>query len=258
MSFGAAGWVAFGDDALADWVAAVAPVARAIARDPAAQAAWLRHGQTWFAGVNILPNDDAGRVADGPPLSGDALTIAAACSDHPVTWDRGQLSIVYPGYPKQDAGESDAAHRFRRNRDAAHVDGLLPVGAERRRKMQEPHGFVLGIPLNDCSRDASPMVVWEGSHEIMRAAFREALSALPEVDWPDADLTDVYQAARRRCFEECARVTVHVSPGQGYFVHRLALHGVAPWADAARAPEEGRMIAYFRPAFPGTNWIDAP
>ncbi|MEM1374129.1 MAG: hypothetical protein AAGF78_07095 [Pseudomonadota bacterium] len=258
MTFEAAGWMTFGDDALADWVAAVAPQARDIAAEPGARADWLRHGRTWFAGVNILPNDPTGRVRGGPGISGKALSLAEQISGQPVSWDRGQLSIVYPGYPKQDEGESDAAHRFRRNRDAAHVDGLLPVGPDRRRKMQEPHGFVLGIPLNDCSDGASPMVVWEGSHEIMRTAFRDALRDVPESDWGDADLTDVYQAARRRCFDECLRVSVHVPPGQGYVVHRLALHGVAPWEKGATAPPEGRMIAYFRPAFTGSNWIDAP
>ena len=86
------------------------------------------------------------------------------------------------------------------------------------------------------------------------------LADLPEAEWPDADLTEVYQAARREAFETCARVTLPTRPGTAYLVHRLALHGVAPWGHGATAPPEGRMIAYFRPEFPtGTrDWLEAP
>ncbi|MEO0665723.1 MAG: hypothetical protein AAFY97_08305, partial [Pseudomonadota bacterium] len=187
------------------------------------------------------------------------MAAAEAVLGHAPAWDAGQLSIVYPGYPRRDAEESEGNHRFRKLRDAAHVDGLLPVGPERRRKMQEPHAFVLGIPINTTGPGASPMVVWEGSHEIMRAAFRAALEGVPEEAWGDVDLTDIYQSARRRCFESCRRVLVHAQPGEAYMIHRLALHGVAPWEEGAEAPEAGRMIVYFRPAFDGPlNWLDAP
>ena len=59
-------------------------------------------------------------------------------------------------------------------------------------------------------------------------------------------------------FETCRRVTVPAQPGEAYLVHRLALHGVAPWEDGAEAPEEGRMIVYFRPEFPagGRDWLE--
>jgi hypothetical protein len=42
-------------------------------------------------------------------------------------------------------------------------------------------------------------------------------------------------------------------------IHRLALHGVAPWAEGAEAGPEGRMIAYFRPEFEGLgdDWLTA-
>ncbi|MEM6896358.1 MAG: hypothetical protein AAF576_03205 [Pseudomonadota bacterium] len=258
MSFQEAGWALFEDPALLPWVEAVRPVACEIAADEAQQRAWLRHGGTWFAGVNALPNDAQGAVSGGPALTGVAVEAAGALQGDVPDWDKGQISVVYPGYPQKDASESDAAHRFRRNRDAAHVDGLLPVGPARRRKMQEPHCFVLGIPLTACSAGASPMVVWEGSHEIMRDAFRVALAEVPLEAWGYFDLTDIYQAGRRRCFEECRRMPVIAQPGQAYVIHRLALHGVAPWEDGSRAPEEGRMIVYFRPPFPGLNWLDAP
>ncbi|MEO1796068.1 MAG: hypothetical protein AAFR53_03510 [Pseudomonadota bacterium] len=255
----ATGWGWLPEAGLDEWLTSVNPVARRIASDPEARAAWLRHGETWFAGVNVLPNDASGAVANGPPLPPAVMAAAEAVLGQPPAWDAGQLSVVYPGYPRRDAEESEGNHRFRKLRDAAHVDGLLPVGTERRRKMQEPHAFVLGIPLNTTGPGASPMVVWEGSHEVMRAAFRAALAGVPEEAWGDVDLTEVYQAARRRCFERCRRVPVHAQPGEAYLIHRLALHGVAPWEEGAEAPEAGRMIVYFRPAFSGKlNWLDAP
>ncbi|MEO0484382.1 MAG: hypothetical protein AAF092_00570 [Pseudomonadota bacterium] len=252
------GWLCVDDAELLPWVTYVAPHAAQIAADPDARKAWLRHGGTWFAGVNSLPNDVRGALPGGPQLRGRVVRIAGEVFGSTPTWDAGQLSIVYPGYPRQDPGESDAAHRFRRTRDAAHVDGLLPVGPARRRMMQEPHAFVLGIPLNACAAGASPMVVWEGSHEIMRAAFRDALAQTDIGAWAQTDLTEIYQSARKHCFETCTRRIVHAQPGQAYIIHRLTLHGVAPWESGAEAPEEGRMIAYFRPAFPRADWLTPP
>jgi hypothetical protein len=59
---------------------------------------------------------------------GEAARVAG-----PLPLHRAQVSVTYPGYPAPDPEESDAAHRFRRDRDAAHLDGLLPVGPEKRR-----------------------------------------------------------------------------------------------------------------------------
>ena len=94
--------------------------------------------------------------------------------------DKAQISVVYPGYPCAMEGESAAAFNYRQRRDAAHVDGLLPEGPERRRHLREPHGFVLGLPLTQSSETASPMVVWEGSHKIMREAFQKALQGVAQ------------------------------------------------------------------------------
>ena len=241
------GWCRFGFDAeLSDWVQAIKPAALQAASDPEAQADWLRHGKTWFAGVNILPNDGRGAVGSSGPLRGAAVSYLQGQFGL-QDWDKAQVSVIYPGYPKQDAQESDAAHRFRKNRDAAHVDGLLPIGPDRRRYMQEPHAFVLGIPLNHTDAQASPMVVWEGSHLIMQRAFRKALEDVAPDKWSEVDLTEAYHTARKVCFDTCTRVVVHANPGEAYVIHRLALHGVAPWQDGATAPPEGRMIAYFRP-----------
>lgn len=241
------------DRALHAWGAHAAPVARALAVDPELRAQWLRYQGTWFVGVNVLPNGADGRLPGGP-----ALALPQAYM-HATQWDRAQISVTYPGYPKPDPAETPAAHRFRRDRDAAHLDGLLPVGPTRRRLFQERHRFVVGLPLNKASTDASPMVYWRGSHELMRAALIEALSPYPPESWPDIDLTEAYGAARKRCFETCERVALHEDPGAGYVLHRFTLHGVAPWAAGAMAPPEGRMIAYFRPDWQGGlyDWLHA-
>lgn len=261
-AFFARGWVRFGvDPALMAWVRAVRPVAGRIAGDPDHRARWLRCGGTWFAGVNILPNDAAGAIpGEGvPPLAGDAVDfVRDVLGLEGFAWDRAQISVCYPGYPQPWEGESAAAFRFRRDRDAAHVDGLLRRDPGRRRHLGEAHGFVLGIPLAEVPADASPLVVWEGSHERMRAAFRARLDGIDPARWSAEDITDAYTAARREVFETCARVPVHAGPGEAYLIHRLALHGVAPWGGAGGA--DARPIAYFRPEIePGGSpewWLD--
>ena len=168
--------------------------------------------------------------------------------------------MIYPGYPKPYDEESETAFGYRLRRDAAHVDGLLPVGDARRRHLMERHAYILGLPLTDCGDDASPVTIWEGSHHVMRKAFERALGGTSQEEWDRLDLTDIYQAARRDVFETCTRVTVPARPGEAYLVHRLALHGVAPWQAGAAAPEAGRMIVYFRPEWPMLSdaWLAAP
>ena len=252
------GWTCFAQDAkIAKWVAHVQPRAADIASNPAHIAAWLRYGGTWFAGVNILPNDLCGRLGTGPALAGKAVDFLTELHG-PLALDQAQISVIYPGYPAHDGSESDAAHRYRHIRCAAHVDGLRPAGPDRRRYIQEPHQFVLGIPLVATSEEASPMVVWQGSHHIIRAAFKSVLDTVPGADWPRIDLTEVYHQARKKCFETCTRVTVLAEPGECYVLHRLALHGIAPWGEGAVAPTAGRMVAYFRPLNDGNlhDWLD--
>ncbi len=207
-----------------------------------------RHGGTWFVGVDALPNAPDGSI-NGVPLAGSWLHYV----DAPQVWHRAQLSVVFPGYPRKDADESDAAHRFRRNRDAAHVDGLLPEGPDKRRHLREPHGFIAGFPLNTVS--ASPLVVWQGSHLKMRAAFAAALVGHAPETWGDLDLTEVYQATRRNCFETCARIAVTARPGEVILLHRHLLHGVAPWDRALDG--DMRMIAYLRPQVALGDWLQA-
>ncbi len=241
------GWCRFGfDPVLAGWVEHTLPAARAAVADPA-NARWLRYGGTWFAGVNVLTNDANGAVAGGPPLAGEAVSfISDVLQLRDITWDRAQVSVCYPGYPQPMAGESEAVFNYRVRRDAAHVDGLLR-DANRRRFIGERHGFILGIPLVETSGNASPLIVWRGSPEKVRVAMRAALRGVPPEDWSRIDVTDAYHAVRREIFETCERVPVAARPGEAYLIHRLALHGVAPWTEGAEAGPDGRMIVYFRP-----------
>lgn len=241
------------------WAAAAhATVLPALSNNTKEGPGW-RCGGTWFVGVDALANDGAGTVA-GVPLKGEAIDAAAQVfGGRLAQLHRAQVSVVRPGYPRPDPDERTAAHRYRHQRDAAHLDGLLPQGPQRRRRVAEPHGVVLGLPLNRCDAGASPMVVWAGSHEIMRHALTRALEGLSPQDWSRADITDAYQAARRAVFERCSRVVLHAPVGGGYLIHRLALHGMAPWQPGAMAPPEGRMIAYFRPQLESVQeWLTLP
>ena len=251
------GWTRFGTDPLVlEWLDAAEPAARRSVTDPAYRQ-WHRCGGTWFAGVNALPNDEAGAVAGGPPLGGEAVRFAERLAGGPFAWDRAQVSVCRPGYPKPGDGESDASFAYRRDRDAAHVDGLLPVGPARRRFLREHHRFILGLPAGPADEAASPFVLWEGSHRIVRAVFAEAFAGRAPDTWRDLDVTDAYRALRRRIFSECRRVVVAAGRGEAFLVHRLALHGIAPWRADAAVGE--RTIVYFRPeSGDPAAWLNAP
>lgn len=259
------GWIRFAHDPkLAAWVAAAKPLADRISRNPVLQAEWLRCGGTWFAGVNALPNNASGGVPGQgvPPLSGKVFEfIRDTMGLSNFDWDRAQISICYPDYPRPSSEESEAAFRFRRDRDAAHVDGLRRTDPGRRRSPSETHAFILGIPMNAVPEGAAPMVVYEGSHEIMRAALQARLVDIPPEAWVEEDVTEAYVAARREVFETCKRRTLLAQPGEAYLVHRLALHGVAAWT-AKDTDVTHRMVGYFRPdPRPGDSpvwWLDDP
>jgi hypothetical protein len=201
-------------------------------------------------GLDLLPNDATGRVG-GVDLPWADLGLVC----EPL--HRAQLSTIHPNYPQPSIEESATAYAFRLNRDAAHLDGLLPIGANRHRMVKEPHAWILGLPLN--VSDASPLVVWQGSHLILQEALREAFAPYPPATWGDVDVTQAYTAARRRIFETCPRIALPVRPGEATLLHRLTLHGVAPWAAGATAPPEGRIIAYFRPLMGSVqDWLLLP
>jgi hypothetical protein len=209
-----------------------------------------RCGGTWHPGVDLLPNAPDGSVG-GAAFPWEALPLPR------TALHRGQISAIRPGYPQPWAGESDAAFGYRLRRDAAHLDGLLPVGPARRRMIHEPHAWILGLPLTACSAEAAPLVLWEGSHLVMQQALRQALAAVPRADWGSTDLTVAYQAARRTVFATCPRRTIPVLPGQASLLHRLCLHGMAPWGEGAEAPDDGRIIVYFRPMLGSASaWLD--
>ncbi|MEY4872539.1 MAG: hypothetical protein RLZZ563_1869, partial [Pseudomonadota bacterium] len=199
-----------------------------------------RCGGTWFVGLDALPNDADGAVAGAEFPWGD---IGLA----PVPLHPAQLSVVRAGYPQQGVEETEAGFRFRRDRDAAHLDGLLPIGPDKRRMVKEPHAWIVGLPLNRAQAGASPLVVWEGSHRIMQTALARAFAGHPVATWDSVDITEAYQAARREVFETCPRVELPGVPGEAVILHRLLIHGVAPWAKGAEAEPPGRMVAYFRP-----------
>lgn len=237
------GFVVFDHDPqTARWAEAARVAACALAKVPEIRARNLRHGNTWFVGVDALPNGVDGAI-DGVALEGPWTTHVPWLPHHAA-----QLSIIYPGYPVRDADQSEANHRFRLDRMAAHVDGLLPDGPARRRYAREFHAYILGLPLNDVA--AAPTVVWTGSHKVMQSALVEAIG---DADPRDVDVTDAYHAARRHVFDTCDVVALRASPGQSYLIHRFALHGTAPW-DGPVA--DGRMVAFFRPEFPDPrNWL---
>lgn len=85
----------------------------------------------------------------------------------------------------------------------------------------------MGLPLNDVA--ASPLVVWRGSHLMMRSAFQRVYAGHDPSDWGDLDVTEVYQTARRVVFETCQRVPLIAKPGQAILIDRHLLHGVATW-----------------------------
>ena len=234
------------------WAQAARHVARRVVRDPDMIARWLQCDGTWFVGVDALPSDKDGAVG-AVPLAGPAADRIGPRQDlHPA-----QLSVTYPGYPRPRAGESPAAFRFRLNRDAAHMDGVLAEGTPKRRFLRERHDWILGLPLTETSEGASPLVVWAGSHHILQQALIDALGESPEESWPEIDITEVYQAARARCFEDCPRIPLFTRPGEAVLLNPFLLHGVSRWQAGATASEEGRMVAYLRPESreSGQVWI---
>jgi hypothetical protein len=235
------------DPAIAAWAEAARHAAlEVLATSPEP---W-RSGGTWFVGVDALPNDPSGAI-DGTPFPWEALPLV------PEPLHRAQLSVIRPGYPQPSPDETPAAFAFRRDRDAAHLDGLLPIGPTRARIVREPHAWILGLPLNATS--ASPLIVWEGSHAILRTALLKALDTHPPETWGDIDITPAYQAARRTIFATCRRIELSARPGEATLLHRLTLHGVAPWKPEDKAPPEGRMIAYIRPQLQTVQqWLTAP
>lgn len=208
----------------------------------------LRCGGTWAVGLDLLPSRPDGSVG-GEALPWQALGLT------PVPLHPAQLSAVYPGYPQPSPEESEAAYGFRLRRDAAHLDGLLPIGPDKRRMVKEPHAWILGLPLT--APHGAPLVVWEGSHILMQAALAKALAGHGPAHWGEVDVTEAYQAARAEVFRSCKRIEVPGRPGEAVVLHRHLIHGVAPWGDAGG--QDGRIVAYFRPLMASVaDWMAPP
>lgn len=266
--FPESGWTKFNyDPDLAAWCRHALPLAVESATS-VHNKQWLRHQGTWFVGVNVLPNDSLGRIAESKALDGVAVQHlrqyvrsafgAKNSTSERIEWDRAQVSICYPGYPKKSPEESDSAHLFRLQRDAAHVDGLLREGSNNARYLREHHVFILGIPLSEHSADAAPFVVWEGSHKIIQQRLQERFATVPMQEWHSEDISQAYIQARKEVFMHCERKEIYAQVGESFAVHRLAVHGMAPWAEHATSESNGRMIAYFRPQIiNAAQWLNA-
>lgn len=271
------GWTRFPwDQGIATWAEHALPQALASADDPS-HAQWMDCEGTWFIGVDALQNSPDGCLPGGVALCGAPIDFIRKSFGTLPDLHKAQVSIVYPGYPRPRTGEGEAAFRYRLRRDGAHVDGVKIYGEQRNRRVEEPHAWVLGLPLNSSAETAAPLVVWEGSHEIMRRGFTAAFAGVAPCDWHQVDVTKAYTAARAEVFETCPRIRVHAQPGEAYLMHRLCLHGVAPW-EAEQDPEAvsgqmigpatdqmtgqtvGRAIAYFRPEVAGgvASWLEQP
>jgi hypothetical protein len=246
--FRSKGWCRFPfDPELYDWLQRSQEVVYH-SMDRPENAHWYRYGNTWFVGVNALPNDSTGAVADGPALSGHVVNfIRQHIQIDYREWDKAQISVCFPGYPKPVEGESEASFRFRRDRDAAHIDGLLKDGAKQQRFLLEQHAFILGIPASHYDLEAAPFTIWEGSHHLIQQWLKQTYHSIPEKDWGHIDVATSYQQVRRKVFETCVRMKLYAQPGEAVLVHRHAVHGMAPWAKDAKADPVGRVILYFRP-----------
>ena len=125
------------------------------------------------------------------------------------------------------------------------VDRLRHVVFFRARERADVNRVFAGLSILEDNPHADVISVRLNTHD-------DALS--------EHDVTDIYTKARRKVFDTCARVVVHAPPGAVILVHRLALHGVAPWQKGATADPAGRLIAYFRPQMPGgvKPWLELP
>ena len=113
-SFFERGWCRFPfEQSVLDWVETALPYARSAVEAPENDV-WFRCGRTWFVGVNALPNAPDTSVGGTPPLGGAVrgfIDEVLGCGG--LAWDKAQVSVCYPGYPKPYDGETEAAHRFR-------------------------------------------------------------------------------------------------------------------------------------------------
>ena len=256
--FNKVGWTVFErDEALSSWVCQAKKNVRRAMDLKDLKNNQFRSNGTWFVGANFLKNDVAGKL-DNVALDGEAFKAITERYGRIFNyWDEAQVSICYEGYPKMSQIDTEASFNYKKNRFGAHVDGILPVGKAKRRYAKEYHSFIFGIPLVSYNEFAAPLVVWEGSHHIIRTYLAKKLLKIPINLWKDEDITEVYHEARREAFFQC-KIKIIVAPvGASYILHRLSLHGIMPWEKTGCSEDGRRMIAYFRPILnDGYFWLD--
>ena len=251
------GWLKFDfDPVLNDWVDWTLPYAKQCLSDESL-AEWWRYQNTWFVGVNALANDKEGSIDSGPVLSGVAVDFMRQWLNFSLQdLDQAQVSAIFSGYPKPHHSDSEAGFKYRLNRDAAHVDGLLKLGANGERYALEYHQYILAIPLNSVSALASPLVLWEKSHLLMRDRFQKFFDQYQKSEWPSTAVNEIYQQTRREIFMNFKRIEVSVQPGQALLIDRHMLHGTSPWRAEQGQDECGRLIAFFRPQYKSMqDWL---
>ena len=257
-SFNRCGWaVVHEDSGMSKWIVTAKKSVLKRLNSNQLDTKQFKCGGKWFVGVNFLDNDKNGRL-DNFEFDGIAVR---AIKDHFGElfkfWDKAQVSICYEGYPKPSDDETSAAFAFRKNKFGAHVDGILPIGKSKRRYAREFHTFILGIPLESYDIFAAPLVVWEGSHQIVRGYLSKKLLNTSVKSWKNIDITQTYHEARKEIFLKCRKKIIMVPAGGSYILHRLALHGVMPWKKTGDLEANSRKIVYFRPVLKAPQlWLD--
>jgi hypothetical protein len=93
---------------------------------------------------------------------------------------------------------------------------------------------------------------------MIRAVFAQAFDGVPEAEWHEIDMTDIYKASARG-LRDLPEARGTAAPGQCVLVHRHAIHGVAPVGRGRRAAPDGRAIVYFRPGIARfEDWLTLP
>ena len=229
----------------------------------------FRSGNTWFIGTNFLDNGSDGNINGVSMSSGLWSQISGKFGQGVEYWDPGQVSIFWQGYPKNDSRETEKAFKYRLNKYASHVDGLLPIGPKKRRFAKEYHAFILGLPVINSMAGSAPLVVWEGSHIIFRDLFRRLYNRVSETELRNLDITEMYQKCRTKVFSTCPIRKIFSDHNQPYVLDRHLLHGVVQWKtnkmhSSKKCPNDGiqfdplsgRIVIYFRPSYKSPmDWL---
>ncbi len=229
----------------------------------------LRCGSTWFVGTNFLDNSSNGNI--GTKLLSRKIfnNISKKFGNNIKYWDKGQVSICWPGYPRKDDKETIKSFNFRIKRFASHIDGIIPFGKKKRRFAKEFHAFILGFPLQNNCLESAPLVLWEGSHKIFRNFFKEIYEGITSDKISSIDITELYSECRKKVFKNCEVKKITPQFKQPYLLDRHVLHGIDAWPEKKNVKynlknnmlsnnlSDGRIIIYFRPVFFNPyDWIN--